>query len=183
MSNIKMSDFPRGLTLVEDYISKDYEAEIIDWIDLQKWSNSISRRTQHYGYEYNYTSRNLKKTTPLFGIIADIQKDLCNILKPNQCIINEYKYNQGISAHIDSFLFGPTIASISLNEDTVMTFEYKDKICNFFVPKRSLLVLEDDARYKWLHSISKNIVYTHLDEKIVKPKDYRRISLTFRKTV
>lgn len=176
-----MTDIPKGITLINDVISEKYEEKVIHWIDSQNWVCNISRRTQHYGYEYNYITKDIKKTISFSGKLLKIQNELSNILEIDQCIINEYKNNQGIAPHIDSLIFGPTVASLSLNNDTVMTFNYKDKFYDCFVPKRSLLILQDDARYKWTHSISKNTTVSYLDKKLVKQKNYRRISLTFRK--
>lgn len=54
--NILDDEIP-GLYIIYDVITKETENEIIKWLDTQKWSSSISRRTQHYGYEYNYYSK------------------------------------------------------------------------------------------------------------------------------
>ena len=68
------------------------------------------------------------------------------INKPEQVIINEYKFGQGIGLHVDRVdMFGPTIASLSLLAPCEMKFvkralsAEKEKLT---LPQRSLLVLE-----------------------------------------
>jgi alkylated DNA repair protein alkB family protein 8 len=43
-----------GLTYIDDIITPEQETELINFIDIQEWNNSLSRRTQHYGYLYVY---------------------------------------------------------------------------------------------------------------------------------
>ena len=40
------STIPDGLVLVEDYITKEEEKQLIDYIDSQPWNTQIARRTQ-----------------------------------------------------------------------------------------------------------------------------------------
>lgn len=50
-----------------------------------------------------------------------------------------------------------------------------------FLPRRSIVMLSGPSRYEWKHSIEKKVTY--IDDtgtRIIKPQDYRRISLTFR---
>lgn len=65
-------DIPLGLALQRDVITPEKEAEIITWLDSHEWSNELSRRTQHFGYQYNYKGRNLTPGTPLDGPILEI---------------------------------------------------------------------------------------------------------------
>lgn len=150
---------PSGLSLQEEVITIDKEHEIITWLDSREWSNKISRRTQHYGYEYNYGSKDIMIGPKLEGPILDIANLItkAGLMKPNQCIVNEYYRNQGIAPHIDSNIF------------------------DCLLPRRLLMMMQGDARYKWKHGISKNITYMKHGTKITKYSNYRRISLTYRK--
>lgn len=56
MKKLKVSKID-GLTLIEDFLSKAEEAELLRQIDASEWNTSLKRRTQHYGYEYNYTTK------------------------------------------------------------------------------------------------------------------------------
>ena len=146
-----------GLYYQDDIINKDYEMDIIRWIDEQPWNNSLKRRTQHYGYEYNYSSRSAAKpTTPLNGHILQIADWLSkhNIMQPQQCIINEYLKNQGIAAHIDAKSFGPTIVSISLNEPCNMLMTKGNQEIKLTLMPRSILILSGEARTQWKHEIN-----------------------------
>lgn len=173
-----------GLTIVEEYISKKEEKELIDFIDSQEWSNALSRRTQHYGYEYNYRAQArhknpvLEKTFPIPEKFLKYIKDIDE--RFNQVIVNEYQPGQGISPHIDHVrLFGDTIASISLGSAVMFKFEKKKEEEPVFVylQPRTLIIMEGDARWRWLHSIPAKKT-DEVNGKIIKRE--RRISLTFR---
>jgi len=104
--------------------------------------------------------------------------------------INEYCKAKGhfIAPHTDNrYLEGPIIISISLLIDCLMTYTPANSSANpmdsqdnetsssspsstsVYLPKRSLLVMEGDARYKWKHAIFNQDLFGE-----------RRISLTFR---
>ena len=176
-------DLPEGLVLIENIISRELEQNLIENIDLHSWNNKLTRRTQHYGYEYNYTGKNLNKTVEFPKFIKNITQILYeeNIIDADQCIINEYYRNQGIFPHIDLIdKFGPVICSLSLGDECVMDFTKDDKKISLLLPRRSLLIMKGESRYKWKHGISKNITYIKNGDKYLKKKNYRRISMTFR---
>ena len=180
-----------GLVLKENVITEEYEAEIINWLDGQEWSTELPRRTQHYGYKYNYKSTILILGNPFVDCIEWIRKDLIDknvMLKCNQCIVNEYTQSQNIGKHIDGKrgnrenIFGPSIVSISLNEDTNFIFrntQNGEKV-ELFVPQRSLLLMTGESRYLWTHEIPRRNTVQKDGKNIKKGNDYRRISLTFR---
>ncbi len=174
-----------GLYLYPDAITPEIEQKIVTWLDTEgKWSNALSRRTQHYGYEYGYTARDAKPTTPITGPLLEVANWLagCEIMNPTQCIVNEYTVDQGISAHTDAKIFGPVIASLSLLQPTNMIFTHQsqsDK--SITLMPRSVLVMTGQARSEWRHEIPKRKTVTMKDRSILKKgEDYRRISLTYR---
>lgn len=171
-----------GLSVQLDIMSTQTEQVILDWLDTQTWSTALSRRTQHYGYDYNYKGGAITEGTPLTGPILDLAEILRtgNVMNPNQCIVNEYTRNQGIAAHVDSVKFGPTIVGFSIGADSVMQFTNADQTVDVFLPRRSVLVMTGESRYEWKHGISKTVTYTHNGMRITKPSDYRRVSLTYR---
>lgn len=178
-----MSVPPSGLRLQPGVITPDYEAYVIQWLDAHPWSSALARRTQHYGYEYNYKGGALTATTPMSGPIAELAEVLRNagIMDPDQCIVNEYYRNQGIAAHIDSKAFGPVVAGFSIGADTIMTFERSTERFDVLLSRGALMVMEGQARYEWKHGIDKRVTYEHEGNVIKKPQDYRRISLTYRR--
>lgn len=186
-----------GLIGMADFIIEERETRIVNYLDRRPWSSitpsSNSRNVQQFGYKYDYSSRSLQYT-PTDPLEEDIlylglhlQKDdwLSRPSNPNvsnlQCIVNEYYRNQGISPHIDREQFGPNVISVSLLEDTVMTFSNGSISYDVYLPRRGILVMTGDARYKWKHSISSRVTYSRPDgTRVKKDNNYRRISLTYR---
>ena len=111
--------------------------------------------------------------TPTFDSIWEV---LNPPFFPEQVIVNEYLPGQGIAPHVDSKdCFAETILSLSLGSQTTMIFEnLQSKVKkSFILQPRSLLIMEDEAREFWAHSIPATV----FDGKI---KRTRRVSLTFR---
>ena len=169
---------------IQNYIQADYENELVTLIDSQDWSRDLKRRTQHYGYKYDYTARSLDASYYL-GEIPFWVDELCNKLysdstfidKTDQVIINEYMPGQGIASHIDCVpCFAGTICSLSLESGCVMDLTNGSIKKAIYLEPRSLLVFEGDARYKWKHGIAPR----KSDHGI---KRQRRVSLTFRKVI
>lgn len=169
-----------GVLYYPEFLPEALEKEIITELDSLPWSNQLKRRTQHYGYIYDYRSRSLPKaTTPLSPSLLKVAKLLP--FEPTQCIVNEYLRNQGISAHTDSRVFGPIIASVSLLAPCEMIFTSGSRVFTLTLMPRSLLILSGEAREDWKHEIKGNVKVSLPDGTIYhKPEDYRRVSLTFR---
>lgn len=152
-----------GLRLIEEFISKEQEAAIIAEIDRQPWLMELRRRVQHYGFKYDYRARDIDesmriKPIPEWALVVAKPMRSRNIFsgQPDQMIVNEYLPGQGISAHVDCVpCFGPVVASLSLQSNIGMKFRAKrdDTEVEVYVPRRSLLVLEGDARFLWTHEI------------------------------
>lgn len=181
---------PEGLSLDLEFLTPEEELNLIKYLDSQSWSTALSRRTQHYGYVYDYSGRKKVKSMPapvISGPLADIATRIEDkqLMKPVQCIVNEYYRNQGINGHIDSSQFGPRIITISLNADTVMVFTRGTERYECFLPRRSIALLEGPARYEYKHCIEKKVTYWNpfLQQNVTKPQNYRRISITYRELV
>jgi alkylated DNA repair dioxygenase AlkB len=176
-----MGEIPKGLYFMYEVITEKEEEEIIKWLDEQEWSTVLKRRTQHYGYEYNYNSKDVKRTKEMSGPILQLSAKLSKIMNAQQCIVNEYTEQQGISPHIDSDMFGPIIVGLSIGADCNMIFtaDGKERYVAY-LPRRSFVLLQDDARHLWKHSIPMTKYVITSDGKKVKSSDYRRISLTYR---
>lgn len=180
-----MAEILPGLFLYPNVITAEVEEKIVRWLDTEgKWSNALARRTQHYGYEYGYSSKGVTPTIPITGPLLEVAGWLKSqgTIDPTQCIVNEYTRNQGIGAHTDSKVFGPVIVSLSLCGATNMIFKRgtveQKEIC---IPPRTLLVMNGPARSEWTHEIPKRTMIYHDDGTSMKKSDgYRRISLTYR---
>jgi alkylated DNA repair dioxygenase AlkB len=178
-----------GLRYIPEYISPHEESELIRIIDTQPWITELKRRVQHYGYRYYYKQQNTDGGIPL-GPLPEWLQPYCACLYqsgafsalPDQAIINEYQPGQGIAPHIDRTRFDRTVASISLGSPCVMDFihiETAEKATLLLKP-RSLLLLSDDARYAWKHSIAPRKTDRYHGQIIERG---RRLSLTFRKAI
>ncbi len=131
---------------------------------------------------------------------------------PTQILINEYKNNMGIASHFEDFdAFGPVILTISLvspvymtlkkptieptisgeskTDDNINAGDTYDDVVKVLLEPGSLLIMKDDARYKYRHGIGKykwiNLPPTTSSDKttatrIKRDDSYRRVSLTIR---
>lgn len=105
----------------------------------------------------------------------------------NQLTMNQYVPGEGIGSHVDTpSAFADGLISISLNSGIVMEFRKvdgnetdSDKVIKklVYLPSRSLLLMSNDARYKWEHMIVSRRTDTHNGE--VLPRKLR-VSLTLR---
>jgi alkylated DNA repair dioxygenase AlkB len=182
----KPVDVP-GLSLLPDFITEDEAMELLSVIDQQPWLADLQRRVQHYGYRYDYTARQVTANLYLGALPEWLQSLAMRLHRegvfatpPDQVIVNEYQPGQGIAPHVDCITcFGDTIASLSLGSGCLMDFTHSNTAqkTSLFLPSRSLLMLQGDARYHWQHGIAKRKSDV-VDG--VKVQRRRRISLTFR---
>lgn len=172
-----------GLRYIDHFISNQVEKELIEFIDSQQWNTSLKRRTQHYGYNYNYDSTHLTEASAIPAPIQEIIETFnsIDVLRGygfDQVIVNEYEPGQGISAHIDHTKhFAGIIVSLSLGSACEMVFtekKNKDNVFKQMLQPRSVVILSEDARYQYTHAIPAR----KSDHSV---KRSRRISLTFRK--
>jgi alkylated DNA repair dioxygenase AlkB len=177
-----------GLYYCKNIIDIQTEHNLINKINNEQWLKDLSRRVQHYGYKYDYKKRKIDKNDYLGQLpiwTNNIQNSFFNLAnksgvqlsydKFDQLIINEYQSKQGISAHIDCVpCFEDGIASLTLGCAGIMTFTNGKENHHILLERRSIVLMTNDARYKWTHSIlpSKNRIFTNQNP---------RISLTFRK--
>ena len=73
--------------------------------------------------------------------------------QPDQVIINEYLPGQGIRPHKDRNYFENQICGVNLGSDCILRFTRNKDVVDVEVPRRSVYIMQDDARSKWLHSI------------------------------
>lgn len=177
-----------GLQYVSDYLNAEQERELLQVINQQPWRDDLKRRVQHYGYVYDYKARAVDPSMYL-GPLPDWAKPLATLLRqqerfpqfPDQLIVNEYQPGQGISAHVDCEpCFENTIASITLGSGCTMDFTSLGDGTKhpLYLEPRSLVVMQDEARYQWRHSIAARKSDQREGQRV--PRS-RRVSLTFRK--
>ena len=187
------------LLIVYSAITADLENQLVAEIDqcgyTYGWNTKLKRKTLHFGYTYDYKSKNVSVAAPMPPLIAQTLEWLIasgylpprrpGTPDPYQCIVNEYTQTQGITSHTDANIFGNSIVSLSLNADTSMQFtEFNNpaNVVNIHLPRRSVVLMRDRSRYQWEHAIIPNRK-TYIDDMgrtVSKLPSYRRLSLTFR---
>jgi alkylated DNA repair dioxygenase AlkB len=179
-----------GLRYVSNFVVAEVHDQLLRAIDANTWMTDLKRRVQHYGYRYDYRSRSVDYSMRI-GELPPWASDLANQMHaegyfpqvPDQLIVNEYLPGQGISNHIDCEpCFTGVIASLSLGSTCVMNFTNKatETVIPVFLEQRSLVVLERDARYAWMHGIPGRKSDVIAGRNV---KRSRRVSLTFRKVI
>jgi alkylated DNA repair dioxygenase AlkB len=177
-----------GFKYIPNWIDKPEWSDLIQIIDLLgTWSSELKRRTQHYGYKYDYTKKQIDETMFIGKIPWWLKKYTLSLVheglfekEPDQVIINEYNPGQGISRHIDCVpCFGNVIASLSLGSTCAMEFEHikSSKKGSTILEPGSLLILSGEARYDWMHSIPARLEDKSGEDTLIRS---RRVSLTFR---
>jgi len=177
----------QGLSYHPEFVSADEAQQLLAAVDAEPWPGTLKRRVQHYGYRYDYKARAVDRSMHL-GALPAWAATLIDRMRerslfpapPDQLIVNEYLPGQGITPHVDCVpCFGPVVASLSLGSTCVMDFSQPrtGAQSSLLLAPRSLLVLADDARYQWRHSIRGRRGDTW--EGATLPRS-RRVSLTFR---
>lgn len=172
---------------IPDFVSEEEQTELLKVIDSQIWLSDLKRKTQHYGYKYDYTKKTVDSSLKLGPLPDWLHTYTDRLVKRgifssniDQVIVNQYQPGQGIGRHIDCVpCFGPIIASLSLNSTCLMEFEHlpSNKKGGMMLESRSLLVLTKEARYEWMHSIPARKEDKFGEEVLQRT---RRVSLTFR---
>eukprot|EP01122_Echinamoeba_exundans_P013497 TRINITY_DN5902_c0_g2_i1.p1 TRINITY_DN5902_c0_g2~~TRINITY_DN5902_c0_g2_i1.p1 ORF type:complete len:1226 (+),score=223.02 TRINITY_DN5902_c0_g2_i1:308-3679(+) len=182
-----------GLRYFKNWISPEEEATLLKEINTYPWSSALQRRTQQYGYIYDYgavKSADVSESRlsmgpmmpPSLQRLADrLFRDKLSPVKADQCIVNEYLPGQGINPHIDhAASFQDCVVSISLGSDVVMDFRNlkSDEEKHLLLQRRSAIILTGDSRYHWQHGIASREVDQINGQEIRRAK---RVSITFRK--
>ncbi|KAM3968102.1 tRNA (carboxymethyluridine(34)-5-O)-methyltransferase alkbh8 [Aphomia sociella] len=202
-------DPPESLHLLDNFISieeEDLLTRLFDWDDDIE-NNLKNRQVKHYGYEFRYGTNDVDLNCPLAEKIPEecdvlwrrLREQGFNVGMPDQLTVNKYKPGQGIPSHVDRHSpFGDTILSLSLGSAVVMDWRHHSgKTVPVLMKRRSLLIMQGEARYDWQHGIQPRtwdpVIETRTErvgenEKVVKVitndtvARETRISLTFRWT-
>jgi alkylated DNA repair dioxygenase AlkB len=177
----------KGLRFVQNFLNEYKQRDILFNIDKLPWCLDLSRRTQHYGYKYDYRKRKIDTSMradnlPDWAVNIGRKLVYCGLMSamPDQMIINEYMPGQGIAQHVDCVpCFKDEIATVSLGSIYQMEMIYlygkpEKKIIDLSLG--SCLVFTGESRYNWSHGI----VQKRADGD--RPRG-RRVSLTFRKVI
>ncbi|BCS83609.1 2OG-Fe(II) oxygenase superfamily protein [Cotonvirus japonicus] len=187
---IKHAQNLKGFTLIKDYLTVEQENELIKKINEQNWVIDYQRKLQYYNYRnelfdpYDLIPIPSKIPDFLNELIEQMINDKIIDEKPDQIIINEYEPGQGLRPHFDrKDYYKNTIVGVSLGSGITMDFYRGGKLPekkSLYLPRRSVYVLKDDARYIWKHGIPPR-KYDIVDGKEI-PRG-TRISITFRNVI
>lgn len=177
-----------GLTLREDYLSVEEERIAVEALNARPWNRVRRGLVQNYGYVFDYTVssvRDLSRVTPIPAFIAHLGARLVSDgffpRRPECIIVNHYEPGEGIVPHIDVIEhFGPQVVTLSLLSSICMVFindRCRERRLEVALPARSLLAIDGEARFEWLHGIRERKTDT-LDGVVVKRE--QRISISFR---
>lgn len=177
-----------GLRYIPHYISLQHHDSLIEIIDAQPWRTDLARRTQHYGYVYDYRAKTVDPAMYLGTLPGWLQRIAVHLYAdglvsdvPDQAIINEYEPGQGIADHVDCTpCFGDVVISLSLGSPAVMDLKRGGTSIPVLLEPRSVLVLRDEARFEWTHGIGRR-KHDVVHETTI-PRE-RRVSVTFRKVI
>lgn len=183
-----MENLVPGLLVVPDFIDEAMENELINEIDSQTWVVDYDRRLQYYGYrnELEKPYDLITFPVPFPPLIRKLSEEIVerNLLlsQPDQVIINEYVPGEGIRPHKDRNYFENQICGINLGSGCIMRFIKVSggDVVDVEIPRRSLYIMQDEARYKWKHAIpprKKDNIDGNLQHRD------RRVSITYRKVI
>jgi alkylated DNA repair dioxygenase AlkB len=165
------SVLPPGFSYFPGFIGKTEEQELlkeISGLELQVFNfhgYEAKRRVASFGYDYSFEKKTLTKTKEIPGAFDQLIQKVANhtgIGKENfaELLITEYPVGSVINWHRDAFPFD-IIAGISLASDCTFRFRPHDKtkqvrssIISVPVQKRSLYIIQGQARNEWQHSIT-----------------------------
>ncbi|WP_316831789.1 alpha-ketoglutarate-dependent dioxygenase AlkB [Pedobacter aquatilis] len=175
-----------GLFIYPDFISSEKEAALLAEIDSQVWMVDYARRLQYYGFRneleepYELIAIPLEIPPQIYQFSKDIHRQNLLSLQPDQVIINEYQPGEGIRPHKDRNYYQNQICGVNLASGCVMRFiRGKNlEVIDIEIPRRSLYIMQDDARKKWTHGIpprKKDIIEGNVKHR------QRRVSITYRK--
>ena len=177
-----------GLTIIKDFITIEEEQKLLDIVQNLEWNGTLLRKSRHYGYNYNYKTKNITKNDYLGKLPNWIDDYIIRMTKekhiyeyPDQMTVNRYLPGEGISAHVDvPTIFKEKLYSISLGSGCNMNFENGTECFSYYIYPRSFMLMEGKARYEYKHGIKR------LKEDLVENVSIdrqTRYSITFRNVI
>lgn len=148
----------KTIKIIENYISDKLEEEILSLIPNKPASGINRNQVIRYGSREPYNSHIKSETIPpIFKQFTEFEFD--------SVTINEYFENQNIPYHIDKIGGGPDIVILNLLGGATIEFKKSqgrdsrirrptDDYVSFYMPRKSLVIISDELRYDWSHSVT-----------------------------
>uniref|UniRef100_A0A7S1IC66 Alpha-ketoglutarate-dependent dioxygenase AlkB-like domain-containing protein n=1 Tax=Eutreptiella gymnastica TaxID=73025 RepID=A0A7S1IC66_9EUGL len=161
LATMEHVEAPEGLKFIPNYISESEEQSLLQLARGWTWDQEVStRQTAQFGFHYEYKTQNIREGRPWPGEIDRLKTKLVEdkIFQktPDEMIATKLTPPQGFGAHIDHTKhFGPTIVNLGMYSDiNVILIDWENRRYHVLrSERRSLIVLEGDARYKYAHAI------------------------------
>ncbi len=166
-----LPDLPPGFHYFPDFITEQEEEELIKLIKTYPLKNVMfqgfeaKRKAISIGYSYHFDSRSITEGIPIAAefkpLIVKVARQI-NVAPEKLLMILLTEYNVGtvINWHRDAPPF-EKITGISLLSDCIFKLRPYDKAKqnlsttrSFTAERRSLYLMEDEARQEWEHSIA-----------------------------
>jgi len=187
---IDPDDIP-GLVYLPGFIDPAQDAELIRQLDEQPWEEIRRGRVQNYGYTFSYQNkgsvdRETFREPPAFLQALSEQLVERDVFPnaPECLIVNDYEPGQGIVPHVDmKDEFGPKVCTLSLLAPIAMVFinlEERERRGELILEPGSLVTMEGEARYDWMHGI-RGRKQDRIDGEMVARR--RRVSVSFRNVI
>jgi alkylated DNA repair dioxygenase AlkB len=160
-----------GLSLIEDFATPEEETAILQQVPptpprlCVQERNSIRRFGSQSAYRTNVVGKFIPESISVLCRRLHQQKILDFVA--HSITVNEYQKGQQIAPHIDEPRCGPVIAVLSMCSPATMRLTSNTDSYTIVLPPRSLVVMKDEIRYQWRHS--------------VEPVEELRMSVVFRK--
>jgi alkylated DNA repair dioxygenase AlkB len=166
-----LPELPDGFQYIPDFLSPEEERELVKFIQQYPLKNMIfqgfeaKRKVLSFGYDYHFDNRKLTAGVPIPGAFQPIIRKTAERLQiPAEdfvkVLLTEYAPGTVINWHRDAPPF-EKIAGLSLLSDCTFKLRPYDKskqtraaVKSFTVERRSLYLMEGDARENWEHSIA-----------------------------
>jgi alkylated DNA repair dioxygenase AlkB len=163
--------YPPGFRYEADFISADEEKALLDVITsiplhaMQFQGYEAKRKVASFGYDWSFEKRILskgKEIPPVFNWLIEKAVMKIALKKENiaELLVTEYPPGSVINWHRDAPPFD-LIAGISLQSDCTFKLRPHEKekqtrkaTVSCKVERRSLYVMEGEARTHWQHSIA-----------------------------
>lgn len=162
---------PEGFHYFPDFISEEEERELVKLIKAYALKNMIfqgfeaKRKVLSFGYDYHFDTRQLSEAKPIPAEFQSLlAKTGAQLGIPAEAfaklLLTEYDTGTVINWHRDAPPF-EKIAGISLLSDCTFKLRPYEKakqnraaVKSFTVERRSLYLMEGEAREQWEHSIA-----------------------------
>lgn len=175
--------FPEGFSYFPDFLNEEEEQQLLallSGVDLHALifqGFEAKRKVESFGYDYNFDNRRISKGEPIPSSFDFLVEKVANFVSvPSaslaEMLLTEYPEGSVINWHRDAPPF-EIIFGVSLLSDCNFRLRPYDKnkrnsnaILSLQVKRRSLYIINGEARSQWEHSIS--------------PVKAKRYSITFR---